>query len=236
MPDPLYDLLYAVERALTRCAAGPAHPAVVRVFAVRREDGQLVVQCEKPDGIPLAALLRQQRVLSMGEAMECLRPLAAALEHAAANQLPRLDLVATSVIVQPADPAAGARPFRPKTPPLALTVLNQLKDLRQGKTMLVDPLRLSPAVLEIEPIKHGIASLAALAFELLSGRPVPARAADYRPISPLSEAGNHCLRRALGQSSSFALPGNFLDELASGARYVSSAENPPESEDRTELR
>lgn len=218
MSERLYKLLEAIERDLIHCAAGPTHPTMLRIFAVRRDGRHLVVQCEKADGIPLSDLLRCQHALAFDNALACLRPLAAAIEHGVENQMPKLDLAVGSIIVEPGDPASVGGPLALKAPPLALSVLNRLRDARQGKTMLFNPLEIDPAMLESESIEQSIASLGALAFELLSGRPAPALKGDYRPIAPLSEAGNLCLRRALEESSSPNGPRSFIEELATGSR------------------
>lgn len=212
-----YELLTAIESALGRCAAGPGHDALIRIFAVRREGRHLVVERERPDGVPLADVLRQRRALPLPVAMCCLRPLAAAVEHVLANDLPAVDLSVQSVIVQTnIDPP---RLHLPKAPPRALTALDQLKAGRDPeKTMQFDPLQITPQSLLAPSLADGIAALGALAFELLSGRPAPATSSACPPIAQLSPAGNLCLARSFREPATFASPAVFADTLAAGGR------------------
>ena len=177
----------------------------------------LVVVCELMSGTRLLSVMRVRRTLPAAEAQLVLRPVAEALDEAAAAgmKLPHVGL--RDVFLQPE--REGGTPLG-QWPDLRVAVdLLPLAEAREADLNATVVGRSVGGVGSVacDSSGHDAASMvAALAYEMLGGTTAPS-AGHYVPLPELSESANRTLRRVFedgGGLTASALLGRLLGEAA----------------------
>ena len=217
------EALEAAQRQTDKARLAP-HPNLLQIFGLERLGVHTGLIYEWVNGFALVDVLRSRHELAVGETLQLLEPLAAAVDHAQASGLADLDfspakalLAFEATVDLPTRTALLAEPlsswpaFRPKLFPLSFSGEPGASATWAGlQTML-------PA----SPAAPGAArQVARLAYELLGGV-IPAAGAPQRfaPLPALTEEGNAVLQDALdtGEKPAFARAGDFVRALATAA-------------------
>lgn len=204
-------------------------PAFQKIFSLERANSSSFLTLEWVEGPVLLDLLRTRRSLPIGEAVNLLKPLAAAFDELAAAQLSCPDIAAHEVVLAGVDVAKPVAPgCLPRFLPLAIS---GGVPLSAEATMVATPFAMmkQTGAFAGNPTSAYVFSVATLAYEMLGGVRGGSSIGGYVPIPGLSESGNAALRKAMNPSQGFATVGEFVAQLAEATPVAPQAPAPPPS-------
>ncbi len=202
------------------------HAAFQKIFSLERAHSSSFLTLEWVGGPVLLDLLRTRRSLPIAEAVNLLKPLAAAFDELAAAQLSCPDIAAHEVVLTGVDTAKAIAPgCLPRFLPLAIS---GGVPLSAEATMVATPFAMmkQTGAFAGNPTSAYVFSVATLAYEMLGGVRGGSSIGGYVPIPGLSESGNAALRKAMNPSQGFDTVGEFVAQLAEATPAATTAATP----------
>jgi len=190
------------------------------------------LQEQNANGFTLRDLLRIRGSLPLTEVLTILRPVVEALDRVGQARAASVDLRVQSIWLdfpKPATGSLGASMRKPmeEWPDFSLRFSHfhdtgSVDGTQDDEKTVLD----IPAAHSGEDFVHNVA---ALVYELLSGKAEENGSQGYIPLSALSEVGNHVLARGLGKSTQPSYPsGNdFCADLEKSAPETTPRAQPP---------
>ncbi len=191
-------------------------PAFQRVLSLEHASGETFVVVEWVDGPSLLDLLRARRVLTPGEAVRLLGPLADAFDELKAAGLSCPDIGAHEVLLSGADPAQPVTDWKTCAPKFMGLTATGGNSSAPDATMVASSFALMKATGAFagNPVTAYVFAVAALAYEMLGGVRASGSTSNYIPIPGLSEAGNAALRKGLNPAQGFPTARTLVEALA----------------------
>lgn len=190
-------------------------PAFQRVLSLEHANGETFVVVEWADGPSLLDLLRARRVLTPGEAVRLLGPLADAFDELKGAGLSCPDIGAHEVLLSGADLTQPVNEWKSCAPKFMGITATGGNSSAPDATMVASSFALMKATGAFagNPVTAYVFAVAALAYEMLGGVRASGSTSNYVPIPGLSEAGNAALRKGLNPAQGFTSAHALVEAL-----------------------